>query len=126
MAKYAGKGGEVHSTSGQVGQIDNWTYQEQSAVVEDYYMGASAMSQHTTAKSASAQIVCFWDPDDVGLADLTVGNSIALVLGPEGNTLGDEILEGTVEVSSYQIDNPKDGYVKVTIGTIGVMTWGTA
>lgn len=110
----------VGGTPSLVAEVRNYTISETADVLDASSIGDCTKSKNVGAVEWEGSINCWYDPDDTnGQEVLTVGTSIAIEVGPEGNTTGDEKLSGTVIVQSLEVLGGVDGLVERNFSFVG-------
>jgi hypothetical protein len=127
MATHHGKEGVVTAAGTAIGEVTGFTLETAADVTEDTQLTDSAKTFVLTRTSFSGTIEMHYDETDTPQTTLLSGSSIAFILLPEGNTVGDEKFSGTGLVTGVSISNAMDAVVArtVTFQGTGSLTIGT-
>ena len=128
MATHHGKEGVVTAGGSGVGELTGFTLETTADVVEDTALTDATKSFVAGRTSFSGTLEMSYDETDSPQQTLTAGTTIAFILGPEGNSSGDEIFTGSGIVSGMSINVTLDGITtrSVTFQGTGTLTRGTA
>lgn len=122
---FHGKSGVVYLTAVQVKYAIDWTYGESGNEAEKTAGGDSAKSWLVGLPDGGGSVGCRWDPSDsTGQESLSVGDSVTLILYPDGNTTGDSKLEGSVVIQSIDRDWSYEGVPGFKFNYRGFLTLG--
>jgi len=127
MATHHGKEGVVTAGGTAVGELTSFTLETTADVVEDTALTDSTKSFVSGRTSFSGTLEMNYDETDSPQQTLTAGTTIAFILGPEGNTSGDEIFTGSGIVTGMSINVGLDSIStrSVTFQGTGALTRGT-
>lgn len=130
MAVYRGCFGKVlvGGTPSVVAEVRNYTLNENAEVLDASSIGDCTKSKNVGAVEWDGTVNCWWDDTDTnGQVAMTVGTSIAIEVGPEGNTTGDFKYSGTGIIQSVEVLGGVDGLVERNISFVGTgsLTKGT-
>lgn len=116
MTEATGRSGAVLVGANIVAAINDFNISEQVATIPKSKMGQTHEEVEPGLASWSADVSCYWDPDDTtGQGALTVGAVVTLALYPFGNTTGKIYKTGTALVESVSNAVPADGMVTMAI-----------
>lgn len=116
MTEATGRSGAVLVGANIVAAINDFNISEQVAVIQKNKMGQTYEEYEPGLASWSADVSCYWDPDDTtGQGSLTVGAVVTLALYPFGNTTGKVYKTGTALVESISNAVPADGMITKSI-----------
>ena len=117
MATHHGNSGSVLIGANVVAEITGFSYDEAIDVADDSAMGDSAKTHLSGKTSASGTISCHWDSSDAdGQALMTSGDTITLLLHPEGTGSGLAQFSVPCTITSRGVSVEQDGIVGVSFG----------
>ena len=120
MATLQGSGGVLQAGGNTVAEIRTFSIDETQDTIETTSMGDSNRSFVAGLGSFSGSAdVFFDDTDTTGQGALTVGASLSLDVGVEGNSTGDHRLTGNIIVTGRTISASFDGMIEATISFTG-------
>ena len=127
MATHHGKEGVVTAGGTAIGEVTGFTIETTADVVEDTALTDSTKTFVSTRTSFSGTVEMHYDETDTPQTTLLVGSTIAFILLPEGNTVGDEKFAGSGIVTGMSISNAMEAIVArtVTFQGTGTLTIGT-
>ena len=127
MATHHGKEGVVTAGGTGVGELTGFTLETSADVVEDTALTDATKSFVAGRTSFSGSLDMSYDETDSPQQTLTAGTSISFILGPEGNSSGDEIFTGTGLVTGMSVNVGLDSITtrSVTFQGSGALTRGT-
>lgn len=126
MATYHGNEGSATLATNAVAEVTGFSHNNTADLAEDSACGDEFKSYKAGKKDGSGKLDCWWDPTDTnGQVAAAVGESLALVLYPSGDTSGAGSLTGTVLIESVSVDMSQDGIVSASIGYRGYLAPGT-
>jgi predicted secreted protein len=126
MACYLGKTGVIKVGASAVGEVTNFSIEETAETVECTAMGDSYREYVVNFKNWTASVEVHWDPDDAGQTAFTVGDTISLLVYPEGEATGDVEYGGQAIVTGFNRTGTFDGLVEasITLQGTGALTTG--
>lgn len=126
MAVTKGKDGEISAEGSFIGELRSFSLTETSNEVDTSTMGTDWTGVDSTQNSWSGSLDMFWDPIDVGQAEVTVGSKIDVVFYPAGNSTGKQSKTGSALVTSIESSQGHDNLVTATVSFTGdgVLTTG--
>ena len=120
MATHAGSEGVVKIGTDTVAEVKSYSIEETADTIETSSLGTVARTFRTSLTGWSGSLDVFWDGSDTaGQGALSVGNSVALKVYPEGNATGDVYYEGTALVTGVSRTGSFDGMVEASISVQG-------
>lgn len=129
MTAYAGKMGKVFAGSSptQIAEVRNWQFQAVGNEIETPVMGTGVSRTDIGPIKTTGTLDLYWDPEDSGEDELTVGDVVALEIYPDDNTTGKTKFTGNVRITSAGIASTVQGMIEqtVTFGVDGQLTEGT-
>ncbi len=128
MATHRGLDGVVKIGANTIAEVNSWSLDENTDMLEDTTMGDAAKTYQAGLKGWSGQLSCWWDPSDAnGQELLNNGESATLHLGPGGAGSGDTYYEGVAIISGLVRGGEKEGIVtaEFSFQGSGVLTQGT-
>ena len=128
MATHFGKEGVVTAGGTGIGELTGYTLETTADVVEDTQLSDATKSFVAGRTAFSGSLEMSYDETDSPQQTLTAGTTIAFILGPEGNSSGDEIFTGSGIVTGMNINVGLDSITtrSVTFQGTGTLTRGTA
>lgn len=88
MARYKGKDASITAGGNVVGEVESFELNTSINQIDADVIGIDWTSVECGKKTATGSINVIRDPADTGQTALAVGDIVALVLYPEGNTTG--------------------------------------
>lgn len=137
MASHAGKEGKITvkasgGTATNVASLRSWTLNETSEVIDATVMNPAGVTYRTNVASFRAwegSASLLWDDAaDAGQALCVPGDTVELVVYPEGASTGDTTYTGNAIITAVNKTASYDGLVEmeVTFSGTGALTTGTA
>jgi|SaaInl8_120m_RNA_FD_contig_21_1719273_length_517_multi_5_in_0_out_0_1 hypothetical protein len=128
MATHTGNNGVVQTSAGSVAEVVNFTLNESAVTIDSTAMGDSYKTHKVGTKEWAGNISCWWEDSDADGQDLlTAGNSLALVLYPDGTASSATKYSGTATISAIARDPGNDAMVTANFDFTGngALTKGT-
>lgn len=119
MATYKGKEGVIRLNAELVGEVRSFELTVTSNEVDTSTMGSDWTGVDSTQKSWSGTAEMFFDPADVGQAEMVVGDKVAVQFYPQGNATGRRLESGSALVTSIARSQSHDNIVSLTIEFTG-------
>jgi|APSaa5957512576_1039674.scaffolds.fasta_scaffold01721_8 predicted secreted protein len=120
MASIYGSQGVVKLGAVAVAQVRSFDVTVTQENVDSTVMGDTSKSFINTMKEWNGSLSCLWDADaDAGQALLDAGDTGTIHLQPEGGTIGDTDLTGSILVTEWGISSTHDGLVELSISFQG-------
>lgn len=90
MATFHGRSGAVFIGANQVAEVNDFTLDLAAEFADDSALADQDKTSHADAiRSGTGQVSCWWDDTDAtGQESLDAGNSVTLLLRPEGTGSG--------------------------------------
>ena len=90
MATFHGRSGAVFIGAAQVAEVNDFSLEITAAFADDSNIADQDTTSHSDAiRSGSGSLSCWWDDTDAaGQESLDAGNSVTLLLRPEGTGSG--------------------------------------
>lgn len=137
MASHAGKEGKITvkasgGTATNVASLRSWTLNETSEVIDATVMNPAGVTYRTNVASFKAwegSASLLWDDAaDAGQALCVAGDTLELVVYPEGASTGDTTYTGNAIITAVNKTASYDGLVEmeVTFSGTGALTAGTS
>lgn len=137
MASHAGKEGKITvkasgGTATNVASLRSWTLNETSEVIDATVMNPAGVTYRTNVASFRAwegSASLLWDDAaDAGQALCVPGDTVELVVYPEGAATGDTTYTGNAIITAVNKTASYDGLVEmeVTFSGTGALTAGAA
>jgi predicted secreted protein len=137
MASHAGKEGKITvkasgGSATNVASLRSWTLNETSEVIDATVMNPAGVTYRTNVASFRAwegSASLLWDDAaDAGQALCVPGDTVELVVYPEGASTGDTTYTGNAIITAVNKTASYDGLVEmeVTFSGTGALTTGTA
>ena len=133
MTQFHGSNGIVKITAATVAEVKSFSVEESA---ETFESNGATMNTPAPAKtfisgptSWNGSVECFWDDTDAtGQEALTVGAVVTVHFMPEGDTTGDNDINGSAIVTGISKQASVDGIVEAsfTLQGSGALTHGTA
>ncbi len=133
MSQFHGSDGVVKIGAATVAEVKSFSVEESA---ETYETNAPTMNDPAPAKAFKAgatswngSVDCFWDDTDAtGQEALTVGAAVTVHFMPEGDTTGDNDINGSAIVTGISKQAAHDGIVEAsfTLQGSGALTHGAA
>ena len=106
----AGKGGKVVIDTDTIGEIDEWTLDEDINLEETPTFGDDVITHTGTLESASGSFSGYFDPDDINkVKQGTTINNLELYVDETVNVSGEAI------ISSRSVDTPVEGVATIDV-----------
>lgn len=119
MAVTKGKDGKISAEGEFIGELRSFTLSETANEVDTSTMGTDWTGVDSTQNSWSGSMEVFWDPADVGQAEIGVGLKVDVVFYPGGNTTGKTSKTGVALVTSTETTQGHDNLVSATVNFTG-------
>lgn len=120
MACYAGRNGVIEAGGSAIAQITSYTVNETADTAECTHFDTTGgyREYETTFKSFDGSIDVVWNRQD---GDLTVGETYAMNLYPEGNTAAstDWMISGNIIITGFEVSAETEGNVEGSISFQG-------
>jgi predicted secreted protein len=137
MASHAGKDGKITvkasgGSATNVASLRSWTLNTTSEVIDATVMNPAGVTYRTNVASFKAwegSASLLWDDAaDAGQALCVAGDTLELVVYPEGADTGDTTYTGNAIITAVNKTSSYDGLVEmeVTFSGTGALTTGTA
>jgi len=117
MATVTGKDGAVYIGGSLVGEVRDFSIEQNANRVDDTVMGDEWTTGKVTQRSWSASINIYYDP--AAVTGLEVGALIAAQLYPQGKTTGLKYYEGNAHITSLSTSASFDGMVEASLSVEG-------
>lgn len=127
MARYKGHQGDVSVGGTSVGERISFSIEMTANTADASTQGNDWTDTDGLQNSAQGELEVFYDPGDAQQDLLLVGDTVACVFYPAGNTSGLEDISGNFLVERVGISTPVGDLVKTTytIRNKGTVTRGT-
>lgn len=114
MAVTRGCEGQVQVGTHAVAQVKSFSFSESASVIDTSTINAGCVKSFQAGPvQVTGQVGCWWDASDtLGQEAMVVGNTVTLVLAPQGMTTGDIYYTGSVLITSRDISAAVDGIVE--------------
>jgi len=120
MAKVLGNSGIVKSDTVTVAEVTKFDITINPVIMTDAAIGDTWGVSTAGSKSWSGSLECFYDSTDTtGQGAMDTGDTVALLLYPEGATVGNQEFVGNAVINSVAVSNAKDAYITTTITFTG-------
>lgn len=119
MTTYSGQNGTVSAGGSAVGEVTSFSVEETGDTLEDTAMGDEWRTNKPGLKSWSGSLEARLDPADTGQNAMEVGDSVALLLYPSGNTSGHRSISGTATVTGRTEGAEMEGIVALSLSFQG-------
>jgi hypothetical protein len=127
MARYKGHEGSASAGGNVIGEVESFDVEISSAGLAANVLGSDWTDEESGMSSASGTVNVLRDPADTGQAAMTVGDSVAFLLYPEGDSTGMTEISGNFRIVSRGTSVSAGDLVKDTysIQNKGTVTIGT-
>lgn len=117
MATFHGRSGQVFIGANQVAEVNEFSLELNAEFADDSNINDQDKTSHADPiRSGTGTLTCWWDDTDTnGQEALNVGESVTLLLRPEGTGAGLNQLSFTARVTSEGITVRKGEIVSRTI-----------
>mgnify|MGYP000356043118 CR=1 FL=1 len=127
MARYKGHEGSASAGTDPIGEIESFDLEHSVQELDANIMGSAWTNVEAGQASMSGTVNVLRDPDNAGQTALVVGDTVSMLLYPEGETTSLTEISGDFLVTGDSIsvsvgDLVKDSY---TIRNKGAVTIGT-
>lgn len=119
MAKHSGEDGKILIGANEIGELENFTLDTQSAVASGRAKGDAWTTNLPTGKSWSFSVSCFLDEADAGQITVREGDVGTAKLYTDGDDSGKTEYSGAFVVTGVQRQSPIDGLTRITINAVG-------
>lgn len=129
MANSKGNSGSIKIGANVIAEIQSWTLEQDTEMIEDTSMGDSDRTFKTGLAGWRGTISCWWDPSDTnGQELLNNGENATLIMGPGGLESSDVKYSGNAIISNLSRGGEKEGSIvtaEFTFQGNGALTQGT-
>lgn len=119
MTTYSGQQGSITADANAVGEVVSFSVEETGDTLEDTVQGDDWRTHKSGLKSWSGSLEGRLDPADSGQTGMEVGDSVALVLYPSGNTSGHRTISGTATITGRTEASEMEGIVALSLSFQG-------
>ena len=120
MAKVTGNSGAVKIGAAVVAEITKFDVTITPVIIQDVAIGDTWAAANAGSKSWSGSIECFFDITDTdGQNVLLPGNTVALLLYPEGQVVGKWQYSGNVIIGAVTVSTVVDTHITTSFAFTG-------
>lgn len=120
MAKVLGNSGIVKADTYTIAEVTKFDVTITPVIVSDVAIGDTWSESAAGTKSWSGTIECFYDVTDTnGQQSIAAGDSVDLLLYPEGVVEGKTVFTGSAIIGPVTKSVTKDAYVTATFPFVG-------